>query len=268
MTRHELRQSMLVELTKTYAPREAENLVNYYFDAHLETDLDRLQVESDSLKLLQGQPVQYVTNTSFFYGYQFCIDTGVLIPRPETEELVHWIVSDYKNREGLRFLDIGCGSGCILLTILQKLSDITSYGLDISPVALELTRKNADQFGLDTTLILADITKTDGAALPTNLDFIVSNPPYISRSELSRMGASVLEHEPEQALFVDDDDPLLFYKHIITIGKALLQPAGVIYFETSDTYHIEMKRHLELLDLQFEYRTDMQGKLRMLKVQV
>jgi len=267
MSWHLKKNELLEVLMPLYGRREAESISLYYFDARRKHNYDDNTFQIDLKKLGSGQPVQYVTNTSFFYGLELYINDNVLIPRPETEELVYWILSDNKsNKEPLSVLDIGTGSGCIILSLMKKNKSLKGYALDISSSALEVLLINADRLQLDCLTILTDILKDDLAELP-KFDLIVSNPPYILANESSIMSASTLENEPHQALFVEGDDPLKYYKRIIELSKSKLNRGGSLYFETSHLHNKELKGYLIDQAMNYKFKADMQGNPRMLKVQ-
>ncbi|NNE25752.1 MAG: peptide chain release factor N(5)-glutamine methyltransferase [Saprospiraceae bacterium] len=256
---------MLEVLHPIYGLREASNIVAYYFDAvddHLAVDQQRV------LELFsKGVPVQYIAKTAFFYGHEFYVDNRVLIPRPETEELVHWIITDQKHKNNsFTILDIGSGSGCILLTVLLKYPDAKGTALDISADALDVCQKNADKFKVPVSIMNKDVFNVKQDGLAHKYDVIVCNPPYILIDEKERMDDHVFHHEPEEALFVEGSDPLVFYEYIISNLEAWLTQGGAAYFETSDRYHEDLNSIVKEYGLQGEFKKDMQEKWRMLKV--
>lgn len=253
-------------LSSRWDDREVRNIVDYYFDATAE-GITEVQLERDIAKLLAGNPVQYVSGKSFFYGRTFFVNASVLIPRPETEELVDLINRDYKSDfRQKRILDVGTGSGCIAICLKLANPQWEMTAVDIDSEALEVAEKNALHYDLPIELRTADVLQDAFWNTINDLDIIVSNPPYILNSEQSRMDRSVLEYEPRHALFVDGEDPLVFYKRIVLKGIEVLNPGGCIYFETSDLYKSEMEDFLKKRDLDYKYYKDMQGKWRMLKV--
>lgn len=267
MERFKVRAYLSNHLNPKYGAREAENIASYYMEAHAKSSITEEGLEGDLMRLLNGEPVQYVTEVSFFYGHRFYVNNSVLIPRPETEELVSWIVSDYKKLNNIQFLDIGTGSGCIILSLLKELSSCNGIGLDISENALKVMSSNAQKLGLEVETLHMNILAEE---LPTNMrfDVIVCNPPYILRSEGNRVEAEVDQNEPAKALYVDDSDPLIFYKRVITLAHSSLNDGGCLYFETSDIYHEALQAVAEESGRPFEFRKDMQGKWRMLKIQL
>ncbi len=252
-------------LEDSVGTRESENISKYYIDSLLDWPIEEKQLFIDIEKLVSGIPVQYVTEVSFFYGKRFKVNNHVLIPRPESEELVHWIKQDYKNRSNhsLCILDIGVGSGCILLSLVTEL-EARGIGIDISSEALLVCRENADALQCKVDLVQSDILIESQVEGPVQI--IVSNPPYILKSEKDRVQDIVSRHEPSCALYVNSNDPLLFYKRIIELSNGLLVEGGHLYFETSDWFHDELKDLVDSIDKKYEFRRDLQGNWRMLKI--
>lgn len=184
-------------------------------------------------RLLKGEPLQYVVGTALFGDLRLRVTPATLIPRPETLELVEWIVADNRNSHP-HILDIGTGSGCIAISLALKLPNAIVKAWDISCEALEVAQSNALHHGANVDFEWVDVL----GANPTQPTFttIVSNPPYICESERSEMAPHVLNHEPATALFVPDSDPLLFYRTIANIGTKLLLPGGALYFEINRAY--------------------------------
>jgi release factor glutamine methyltransferase len=215
---------------------------------------------ADFEKLKTGEPIQYILGKGPFYGREFLVNEHTLIPRNETEELVHLILHQ-NPQPGLKILDIGTGTGCIPITLDLELKGATIYGLDVSEKALEIARKNDELLYSNVKFLQADILQ-EMPELPI-LDVLVSNPPYIPISEKSKMHRNVLNYEPHLALFVPDEDPLIFYQVIAEKGKKLLKAGGKIYFEINERLGKEV---LNLL-LSFGYKNvrviqDMNGKDR------
>jgi len=210
---------------------------------------------------LENKPVQYVTGIADFYNRRFRAGQGVLIPRPETEELVALILKERKSAKP-RILDIGVGSGCIAITLaLEMESDV--FGTDVSEAALELANSNAIQLGARVTFLKHDIL-AEPLTLDS-LDILVSNPPYIPNSDKPLMHNNVLEYEPETALFVSDDDPLIFYQRIAEEGRTALREGGRLYFEIHENYGPQVKGLVESMGYtEVEVHLDMQGKDRVL----
>lgn len=209
-------------------------------------------------QLTKKRPIQYILGIAPFYGLEVQVNKFTLIPRPETEELVLWVIQENKDTNQ-RILDIGTGSGCIALAIKTQLPQATVSACDISTEAIELATLNAKSLELDISFFQCDILKDD----LQECDIIISNPPYIAQSEKKELDKNVLDYEPHLALFVDHEDPLLFYKVIVNKAK---KHRAIIYFETSEYYHSELTDWLKNQELQYQWKADFQGKNRMLKV--
>lgn len=214
-------------------------------DVYLRKDInlssvDMQKLESAVARLAQSEPIQYVVGKAFFYDSYFNVKPGVLIPRPETEELVELILRE--NKGSYRLLDIGTGSGCIAISIAKnnKLSNVEAW--DISDDALSISSNNAEELGVDVTFNKRDVLSFK----PKNeqFDIIVSNPPYIRYVEQEVMEKNVLDWEPQLALFVPNDDPLLFYRRIATLGLDMLFPQGKLYFEINQAFGAETAKML------------------------
>lgn len=216
-------------------------------------------------QLKQERPIQYIIGHTHFYGMDFMVDENVLIPRPETEELIAWIQSDLLKKEGkITILDIGTGSGCIAIALAMHCPNGTVYALDVSAKALEIAKKNAINQSVLVKFIHADILQTKNLGIA--FDIIVSNPPYVRDMEKTEMKGNVLQHEPELALFVSDADPLLFYRHITDFAKNNLKEKGALYFEINQYLGKETKQLLKDQNFsEIELRKDMFGNDRMLK---
>ena len=193
------------------------------------------EMEGIIQRLLGGEPVQYVLGATEFCGRMFGVGPGVLIPRPETEELCRWILESCFHTPP-SILDIGTGSGCIAVTLACEIASARVCGWDVSPTALHITQQNAGRNGVSVMTRQCDVLKMPCDETHGLWDVIVSNPPYICQSEAKDMAPWVLNHEPEEALFVPDDDPLLFYRHIGHYAKAALNKDGMLYFEVNPLY--------------------------------
>ena len=215
-------------------------------------------------RLRKNEPIQYVLGKETFCGLDFEVDSNVLIPRPETRELVEWIVADRKLDASCSILDIGTGSGCISISLAKFLSGAEVEAWDISEGALDVARRNAVRNAVEVLFRQQDVLY----ALPgdTRYDVIVSNPPYITEKEKLDMDANLLDWEPFTALFVPDADPLLFYRKIAELGLSMLNIGGALYFEINRAYGQETLRMLEGLSYkQIELRKDEWGNDRMVK---
>ena len=260
------------QLEQVYEPLEAKNIAKLLLeDRHGvdpadffedgEVTVDEGMLQNDLNRLLEHEPIQYVTETAFFYGRKFVINKGALIPRPETEELVHLIVNE-NEVENPRILDVGSGSGCMTISLEKELKGET-MGIDISEQAIEIARRNARGLNSTVSFELCDILVASPSV--TDLDILVSNPPYIPSQEKKLMRKNVLEFEPEEALFVPNSNPLLFYRRISELGLELLRSDGKLYFEIHENFGDELKSLIE--DLGYRGVTihkDMQRKDRML----
>ena len=184
-------------------------------------------------RMKSKEPIQYILGTADFYSIPFEVNSSVLIPRPETEELVDLIISENSTSIGKNILDIGTGSGCIAITLQKNIKTAHVYAVDISAEALNVARRNAVQNQTDVTFIQTDILQLEKAQkdIPYTFDIIVSNPPYIKQEEKKEMEQNVLDFEPHLALFVPDQDPLLFYRQIAEFGREKLKENGLLYFE-------------------------------------
>ena len=215
-------------------------------------------------RLQKNEPIQYVLGKETFCGLNFEVDSNVLIPRPETRELVEWIVADRKSSASSHILDIGTGSGCISISLAKFLQGSKVEAWDISQGALDVARRNAQRNGVEVLFRHQDVLD----ALPGGAiyDVIVSNPPYIAEKEKLDMDANVLDWEPSTALFVPDADPLLFYRKIAELGLSMLKTGGALYFEINRSYGQETIRMLDALNYsQIELRKDEWGNDRMIK---
>ncbi len=198
---------------------------------------DREQAWQQALIQLQEQePIQYITGHAEFYGRNFKVSPSVLIPRPETEELVDKIIQKHQASSDLRILDIGTGSGCIAVTLAAELNGSEVTGMDISEAALRLAQENATVLKTPVKWIQADALLANWPFSDHYFDVIVSNPPYVRQSEKKQMQANVLNYEPALALFVADEAPLVFYEKIIQAAQTYLKPQGEIYFEINENF--------------------------------
>jgi len=217
------------------------------------------------LALKEQKPLQYVLGETEFYGMKFFVNENVLIPRPETEELVEWVLIDHqRNREKLRIIDIGTGSGCIPVVLKKKLPETEILALDFSEKALETAKNNAAYHQTEIQFVHSDFLNMDFSALP-QFDIIVSNPPYIAQSRSSTMDRNVLAFEPHAALFVPDENPLVFYERIIELAKSNLKPNGKVYVEINQDLADETKTLFGNDFKNVELKKDISGNFRMIK---
>ena len=217
-------------------------------------------------RLLQQEPVQYVLNESWFCGLRFYVDKNVLIPRPETEELVDWIITNCKFPvDELKILDIGSGSGCIPVTLKRRLKKAEVWSCDISKEALAVAKKNTAALGTDVNFIQLDFLNSAAWAQLPPFDIIVSNPPYVPQKDKQTMQPNVLNYEPATALFVPENDPLIFYKAIAEFGKTHLNTNGSIYTEIHENQGKTTTELFQSAGYTTELKKDMQQKDRMIK---
>lgn len=271
---------LLEELSVLHGERESKNILNIFFkdlfEISIPSNTEQWNQKHDGEKCLlmsnrlkDGEPIQYLTGKTNFYGYDFKVNRHTLIPRAETEELVYWIIEDLQgDRRQLDVLDIGCGSGCIAITLKLKKPQLRLFALDHNLDTLNVARINAKRLSTLIQFMRIDFTVKTAWEAICKVDIIVSNPPYITVEEKTHLPQHVIDYEPDDALFVDGKDPLLFYKLIAEFGKTHLKEEGVIYLELNefkaDTIaHIFTKAGYG----QIELKNDLQGKPRMLRVQ-
>lgn len=283
MTLHEAQQQLTTSLYELYDNREAANIADWVME-HVTgmRKIDRImhkqsllspervdQLQQYTRELLTHKPVQYVLHEAWFCGHSFYVDESVLIPRPETEELVAWIVSSLQSPTSyLSILDIGTGSGCIPVSLKKKLPQSTIYACDVSEQALAVAAKNAAAQQAPVQFLQADFL--DAASWPSlpAVDIIVSNPPYIPQHNESTMLQNVLAYEPHLALFVPNEDPLVFYEAIARFAQEKLRPGGMIFVEIHEDLGSQTKALFEAKGFTAEVKKDFQGKDRMVKANV
>ncbi|MFC0774867.1 peptide chain release factor N(5)-glutamine methyltransferase [Terrimonas alba] len=283
MTIQEANRDLRAKLQSIYENGEAETISEWIIesltgikrndrifqkDKLLNADQE-LQLKQWTERLLQYEPVQYVLNESWFCGLKLYVDKNVLIPRPETEELVEWIISDCKFPvNSLSILDIGSGSGCIPIALKKRLPKSQVWSCDISEGALEVAKKNASTLGIDVNFLLLDfLNEKERNTLP-KFDIIVSNPPYIPVKDRLTMHRNVLDFEPGTALFVPDNDALVFYKALADFGKTHLNKEGFIYAEIHENLGKATKDMFESNGYTSTIKKDMQGKERIIRCSV
>ena len=222
------------------------------------------RAEDILLRLKSGEPVQYVTGIADFYGLQLRVTPAVLIPRPETEELVEWVLGDHPGRERKRAVDLGTGSGCIPLALKSRRPSWYCEGWDISEAAIAVAIDNRERLALEVTFGTGDMRHHDAFSSGDGCDILISNPPYIPPSEREKMGTSTLRYEPALALFTPEADPLLYYRHVATTGWEVLVDDGRLYLEVNE---FNSERVVALLRgigyVNVQRRRDLQGKWRM-----
>lgn len=233
-------------------------------DTQLSAD-DQAELEEIALRLERHEPVQYVLGKAEFMGNWYDVEPGVLVPRPETQELVRWIVLKDTTAN---ILDIGTGSGCIAITLAGMYPEAEVTAWDISEKALKVAQGNAKRFGVNVNFEQVDILANSQQLMVNSFDVIVSNPPYICHKERETMNQNVLDYEPHEALFVPDDDPLLFYRAIAEYGTKALKPEGWLYFEINPLYAEPLCELLSTMSYHdIECKDDQYGKQRMIRAQ-
>ncbi len=246
------------------------NRFNYSLNKDTEVNNDDKKVLDFVLNQLKtGKPIQYILGETLFYGLTFKVNEAVLIPRPETEELVEWVMEKVEslklNPQPVTLLDIGTGSGCIAISLKKKLPELDVAALDVSSEALAVAKQNALLNEVDISFIEQDILTSQVSHLKSQYSILVSNPPYITQSEKEQMHHNVLANEPHLALFVSNEQPLLFYEAIADYALKNLTEDGLLFFEINEYLGDKM---VELLSYKgfkaIELRQDMQGKDRMI----
>lgn len=284
MTLQELKSKFLIEISELYP---IEEILSFFFLlVHHKLKLTRADlairsnqiVENSELtfflnainQLKDEEPIQYIIGETEFYGLPFTVDSNVLIPRPETEELVDWILNEFRIQNSeLRIIDIGTGSGCIAISLAKHLPKAMVYAVDISKQALQIAKKNANHNNVNIHLIKLDILKPNviqGIDKDLKFDIIVSNPPYVRESEKHEIQKNVLQNEPHQALFVEDANPLIYYDKITDFAKLHLTTNGVLFLEINQYLGKEMVTLLQQKKFKnIELRKDIFGNDRMVK---
>jgi release factor glutamine methyltransferase len=285
MTIDEAREEIIKNIGNIYEQSEANNIAELLIESI--TKLPRSEriirrnealsnaqknlLHSSIFRLQKHEPIQYTINEAWFAGMRFYIDRNVLIPRPETEELVEWIVEEYKphrdQNSEFKILDVGTGSGCIAITLKNKLPMAEVWACDISDQALNIARINADALHATIDLVPLNFLEAGQRKQLPGVDVIVSNPPYVPQNEKAEMKKNVVQYEPSTALFVTDDDRLIFYKAIAEFGREKLNKGGRIYAEIHENLG-ELVKNFFLSNgyHSVELKKDLQGKDRMIKV--
>ena len=272
-TLSDYKQNALVLLSTIYGARESANIVNYWIEARL--GLSRMDqflkaeevflfysYEADLKELTDRKPIQYVVGHAYFHGLEIGLNSSTLIPRPETEELVNEVVKLIDATQAKRIIDLGTGSGCIALAIKSIRPDVEVVGFDNNSDAIDQARRNAETLGLHVNFVVADLFNYSF----DSADIIVSNPPYIPTSECENMEEHVIAHEPEGALFVPNEQPLLFYDAIFALGKEILSNrVGWMVFEIHHLFGEEIQQlGIKYCAKEVKLIQDLQGKDRML----
>ncbi len=280
MTVKEAKIYIRKELSDFYPENEIESFIKIIFsDIYNLSSVDVFMKETEALpenkifsvteiveRLKANEPLQYIIGFTEFYGLKFEVIPDVLIPRPETEELVDLILKENSGKKNLRILDIGTGSGCIAVSLAKNLPKASVFALDISSEALAIAEINALNNAVHLSFIQADILQTDKIPEIPVFDVIVSNPPYVPFSEKSKMHKNVSEYEPGLALFVDDNNPLIFYDAIAGIAKQHLSENGTLYFEINERFGNAVAELMQSSGFKnVDIIKDINGKERMVK---
>lgn len=276
----EYRRQFANELSGLYDEKEIESFfyilleafhqlrrVDLALNPNIELDgMQLLQWETVLSQLLEEKPIQYILGETEFYGLPFYVNENTLIPRPETEELVEWILSNNqinKSTNPLRIVDIGTGSGCIAISLAKNIPNAEVFALDVSEKALTIAKKNAARNGVNITFLHQSVLEIED--LGQQFDIIVSNPPYVRHLEKVEINKNVLEYEPHLALFVEDTDALLFYRKIAQLALTSLTQNGKLFFEINQYLGKETVELLENLGFKnIELRKDFVGNDRMI----
>lgn len=286
MTMQEATYYLLNKLTTIYDKSEASQITDWVLEKmtgskkaermiyknEAITAEEELLLHQYTERLLQHEPVQYVLNEAWFGNMKFYVDKNVLIPRPETEELVEWIISNCKPClpagrfpvDELKILDIGSGSGCIPISLKKRIRKAEVWSCDISEGALMVAKKNAEDLGQEVNFIQLDFLDRHSWQQLPKFDIIVSNPPYIPEKDKETMQPNVLQYEPGTALFVPDNDALIFYKAIAEFGKTHLEKDGSIFIEIHESLGKEVAKLFQQVGYSTEIKKDMQEKDRMI----
>lgn len=267
------------QLFPQYTLAEIEHFCQYLFEEFSQiTKIDRLlkrevyipeskiiKYSNAVVKLKAETPIQYIVGKTNFFGLDFLVNKSVLIPRPETEELVEWIIESTNSSDKPSILDIGTGSGCIAICLGKEISKSQITAVDISKEAIETARKNAEIHQINIDFQIADALSPE--SLPKHkFNIIVSNPPYVRQSEKKQMKNNVLGYEPHSALFVDDNDPLIFYREIAKYAFMHLEENGQLFFEINEAFAEDCKDLMTQIGFtEILIKNDLRGKNRMLK---
>ncbi len=246
------------------------SLVDVFSNSNYQLTENQLSdIQNIVSRLQKYEPLQYILGETNFYGFDFYVDSSVLIPRPETEELVDWILQSLSPTLPYRILDIGTGSGCIAICLAKYLPKADVVAWDISEKALQTAEKNAKRNEVKITFEKIDVLKFDSNNITEKFDVIVSNPPYVTEQEKEKMEKNVLDYEPSTALFVSDDTPILFYEKIGNLALNLLSNNGFLFFETSSIFGkgtADLLLKIGFRDV--ELKKDISGKDRMIKAKL
>jgi release factor glutamine methyltransferase len=266
------------QLAQIYPREEIDSIMHIVFDyvcgfsrfeLHLKAEKtipekSMPQIYNIIHQLKQHKPIQYILKETEFFGMPFKVNADVLIPRPETEELVQWIISDVKGRESCQILDIGTGSGCIAVSLAKNIENAVVFGVDVSKEAINTAQTNAKLNAVDVMFSVCDILHPD-LTLFERFDVIVSNPPYVTSDQVIAMEKNVIDFEPHIALFVPDNDPFVFYEAVALFAREKLHSKGLLYFEINEKYPDETAMIINKYGFTTEIKRDINNKFRMIK---
>ncbi|MGI8581536.1 MAG: peptide chain release factor N(5)-glutamine methyltransferase [Chitinophagaceae bacterium] len=280
MTVDELYKDFVRQLKEIYGERESNNITDWVFESIAKIKrLDRITDKQKQLNyatieqlnialqlLLQHKPVQYVLKEAWFYKMKLFVNEQVLIPRPETEELVEWVVEEFEISDfRFQILDIGTGSGGIAIALKKALPGAEIFAIDVSEDALQVARRNAQNQNVSINLLNIDFLNEDRWLSLPLVDIIISNPPYIPENKKAKIDKNVVGHEPHLALFVTDENAFIFYEKIASFAKKNLKEEGKIFVEVHEDYANEVEKIFTEKNFKTEIKKDIYGKKRMLK---
>ena len=289
MTIDESYKHFVKDLQTIYDERESNNIADWVFENAGIKKLERITAKQQQLsnstltqlnnkleQLLTHKPIQYVLEEAWFYKMKFRVNEHVLIPRPETEELVEWVVTEIRNKKleirnkkvsnsTFTILDIGTGSACIAIALKRELQKAELYAIDISNDALLVAKQNAADQKAEINFLQLDFLNERQWSLLPSFDFIISNPPYIPENEKDKLAKNVVDHEPDVALFVTDNDPFIFYKKFASFADNHLKEKGKIFVEVHEDYSKGVQKIFEEKNFKIEIKKDIYGKDRMVK---
>jgi release factor glutamine methyltransferase len=274
MNYNELKHLFNSELKEVYPVEECQSILFYLLEEAFGISKAKL-LTGDAITLNQARlmlyvnelkahkPIQYVLGKAHFHQHEYSVNEGVLIPRPETEELVEWIINDYQHHTKSSVLDLCTGSGCIAIELALHLQNSEVSAIDFSPIAIATAQRNAQQLQATVSFSLENIFHYKSSR---QYDVIVSNPPYVTDSEKMQMRKNVVNYEPHSALFVEDTNPLMFYKQIAEIASKSLHENGSVYLEINEAYAADTAQLFKQHGFEnIELRKDLYGKDRMMK---
>jgi len=279
MTIRQITAEIHRQLTGLYPEVEIESLARILFRHYLKMTPAQVQllqgselsinieqqIHSAIDELKKFRPIQYILGETEFYGLPFELTPDVLIPRPETEELVDWVVHEYGRNAQLTFLDAGTGSGCIAVALAANFPNASVWAVDVSEAALAVAQRNALKNGVKVNFLLKDVLQDEWTGfVQASLDVVVSNPPYVTPSEKAQMLPNVLDYEPHDALFAPENHPLVFYERMAAFGSKCLKEGGKIFFEINEAFPEEVAEILRQNNYSdIIQRKDINGKWRM-----